>query len=256
MSISSLTGQQRASKHNYSDKHFSRVFTYKMAAKINCYRYGTNYKMTSLSRYILMMSKVAHCRPRVRPRLHVVFRSFRQVQQRNETAHQVGGVKQREDADPEAVFERVVGPGGRLQVARWWRDWRRAHHVLAHGRQVRHDDARRRQIVQTAQSTCSSASSSRLLVIGVLVWFFQLPTGRPVHRRLGLPTLHSASMSRGKGRPYSTTERRVPELIPVLGSQPARDVSRKPSGRLPLLSARPEVTLATLKRAATNSAAW
>ena len=57
---------------------------------------------------------------------------------------------------------------------------------------------------------------------------------------------------KGKGSPYSTTERRVPELIPVLGSQPAGDVSHKPGGRLPLLSARPAVTLATVKRAATN----
>ena len=38
------------------------------------------------------------------------------------------------------------------------------------------------------------------------------------------------------------TERRVPELIPVLDSQPAGDVSHKPGGRLPLLSARPSVT--------------
>jgi len=53
----------------------------------------------------------------------------------------------------------------------------------------------------------------------------------------------------GKGSPYSITEHRVLELIPVLGSQPADDVSHKPSGRLPLLSARPTVTLATLKRA-------
>jgi len=52
------------------------------------------------------------------------------------------------------------------------------------------------------------------------------------------------------------TERRVPELIPVLGSQPADDVGHKPGGRLPLLSARPAVTLTTLKRAATNFAAW
>jgi len=44
----------------------------------------------------------------------------------------------------------------------------------------------------------------------------------------------------------------VPELIPVLGSQPAGDVSHKPGSRLPLLSARPAVTLATLKRAATR----
>ena len=59
-----------------------------------------------------------------------------------------------------------------------------------------------------------------------------------------------------KGSPYSITERRVPELIPVLGSQPARDMSHKPGGRLPLLSARPAVTLTTLKRAAINCAAW
>ena len=44
-------------------------------------------------------------------------------------------------------------------------------------------------------------------------------------------------MVKGKGSPYSITERRVPELIPVLGSQPAGDVSHKPCGRLPLLSA-------------------
>ena len=61
---------------------------------------------------------------------------------------------------------------------------------------------------------------------------------------------------KGKGSSYSITERRVPELIPVLGSQPAGDVSHKPSSRLPLLSARPAVTPATLKRAATNFAAW
>jgi len=53
---------------------------------------------------------------------------------------------------------------------------------------------------------------------------------------------------KGKGSPYSITERRVLELITVLGSQPAGDVSHKPGGRLPLISARP----ATLKRAATN----
>jgi len=61
---------------------------------------------------------------------------------------------------------------------------------------------------------------------------------------------------KGKGSPYSITECRVPELIPVLGSQPAGDVSHKPSGRLVLLSARPAVTSATLRRAANNFAAW
>ena len=67
-------------------------------------------------------------------------------------------------------------------------------------------------------------------------------------------------IKKGKGSPYSITERRVPKLIPVLGSQPAGDVSHKPDGRLPLLSARPAVTPATLpatlKRAATNFAVW
>jgi len=47
---------------------------------------------------------------------------------------------------------------------------------------------------------------------------------------------------KGKGSPNSLTERRVPRLIPVLGSQPACDVSHKSDGRLPLLSARPAVT--------------
>ena len=56
-------------------------------------------------------------------------------------------------------------------------------------------------------------------------------------------------LKKGKGSPYSITERRV------LGSQPAGDVSHKPGGRLPLLSARPAFTLATIKRAATNFAA-
>ena len=59
-----------------------------------------------------------------------------------------------------------------------------------------------------------------------------------------------------KGSPYLITERRVLELILVLGSQPAGDVSHKPRSRLPLLSARPAVTLATLQRSATSFAAW
>ena len=74
------------------------------------------------------------------------------------------------------------------------------------------------------------------------------------------PALYSSCthrpINKGKGCPYSITERRVPELIPVLGSQLAGDASHKPGGRLPLLSARPAVTPATLKRAATSFAAW
>jgi len=61
---------------------------------------------------------------------------------------------------------------------------------------------------------------------------------------------------KGKGSPYLITKHMVPELIPVLGSQPAGDVSHKPGSRLPLLSATPAVTPATLKRAATSFAAW
>jgi len=61
---------------------------------------------------------------------------------------------------------------------------------------------------------------------------------------------------KGKGSQYSITEHEVLELIPVLGSQPAGDVSHKPGSRLSLLSARPAVTLTTLQRAATSFAAW
>jgi len=56
--------------------------------------------------------------------------------------------------------------------------------------------------------------------------------------------------------PYSTAKHRVPELIPILGSRPAGDVSHKPGNKLPLHSIRPTVTLATLKSAATSFAAW
>ena len=63
-------------------------------------------------------------------------------------------------------------------------------------------------------------------------------------RQTGIKTRSSqyGGEVKGKGSPYSITERRVPELIPVLGSQPAGGVSHKPGGRLPVLSARPEVT--------------
>ena len=75
-------------------------------------------------------------------------------------------------------------------------------------------------------------------------------------QRQTTPRGHNFMLLKGKVSPYSITERRVPELIPVLGSQPAGDVNHKPEGRMPQLSARPAVTPATLKRAATNFAAW
>ena len=55
------------------------------------------------------------------------------------------------------------------------------------------------------------------------------------------PSLHlrrsTSLVENSKGSTYSITERRVPEVIPVL----AGDVSHKPGGGLPLLSARPAV---------------
>ena len=42
------------------------------------------------------------------------------------------------------------------------------------------------------------------------------------------PTNNICCVKGKKGSPYSITERRVPELIPVFGSQPAGDVSHKP----------------------------
>ena len=61
-----------------------------------------------------------------------------------------------------------------------------------------------------------------------------------LYRRVELT--HIRMTKKGKASPYSITERRVPELIPVLGSQPAGDVNHKPGGRLPLLSARHAVS--------------
>jgi len=82
-------------------------------------------------------------------------------------------------------------------------------------------------------------------------------SGQNSHSRTPLQ-FSQVHVKKGKGSPYSIrpTERRVPELIPVLGSQPAGGVSHKPGGRLPLLSDGPTATLATLKRAATNFALW
>jgi len=66
---------------------------------------------------------------------------------------------------------------------------------------------------------------------------------------LHLCTLGQLRDGKIKSSPYSITERRVPELVSVLGSQPAGDVNHKPGGRLPQLSARPAVTPTTLKSA-------
>ena len=59
------------------------------------------------------------------------------------------------------------------------------------------------------------------------------PMGRSLLKRTR-PITDTASK---KGSPYSITERRVPELIPVLGSQPSGDVCHIPGYRLPFRQA-------------------
>ena len=73
------------------------------------------------------------------------------------------------------------------------------------------------------------------------------PSCRPTNGIKVLKTKATDIHVRKKGSLYSITERRVPELVLVLGGQPAGDVSHKPGGRLPLLSARHAVTPAPLR---------
>ena len=63
--------------------------------------------------------------------------------------------------------------------------------------------------------------------------FIITPHGSIYKCRYNIHSIHL--LKKGKGGPYSSTEHRVPKLIPVLGSRPAGDVSHKPGGRLPLL---------------------
>jgi len=133
----------------------------------------------------------------------------------------------------------------------------------------------RRHHVATLQPTAApkSATASHTPVMVIKFFTKQLTsnnTGTLVMLTCKLVTLRVSNCHtiKGKGSSYSITECRVPELIPVLGSQhagfmghePGRltmsHMSHKPGSRLPLLSARPTVTLTTLKRAATNFAAW
>jgi len=86
--------------------------------------------------------------------------------------------------------------------------------------------------------------------------FSHFSTARTRDQQTDRQTMLQRYNKKRKGSSYSFTEHRVPELIPVLGGQPAGDVNHKPHSRLLLLSARPAVTPATLKRAATNFAAW
>ena len=107
----------------------------------------------------------------------------------------------------------------------------------------------------SSSSVSGSAGHLTLSASGVLK-LRDLDSGQITSARVSSEMLSDATGKKGKRSPYSITRRRISELIPVLGSQPAGDVSHKPGGRLPLLSARPAVTFATIKRAATNFAAW
>jgi len=71
----------------------------------------------------------------------------------------------------------------------------------------------------------------------------KLPIGKILSSNMSHKGMDSTQCKKGTGSPYSITELRVLELIPVLDSQPAGDVSHTPGGRQPLLSARPTVQL-------------
>jgi len=53
-----------------------------------------------------------------------------------------------------------------------------------------------------------------------------------------LRAVNIALEQKSKGSPYSIAERRVLELVSVLGSQPAGDVSHKPGGRQLVINVR------------------
>jgi len=88
------------------------------------------------------------------------------------------------------------------------------------------------------------------------VWFIDVDVGACGQRLSFGIGLNDHNLNSGCCRKVKVADTRlpslgfpelIPELIPVLGSQPAGDVSHKPGGSLPLLSARPAVTLATLR---------
>jgi len=109
--------------------------------------------------------------------------------------------------------------------------------------------------VRKMQVNANFQSDKKSLILHKLVWCIFKWGGQVDYRLVYSEITKIIRSKKSKGSQYSIAERRVPELIPVLGSQPAGDVSHRPGGRLPLLSARPAVTLATLKRAANNFAA-
>ena len=84
----------------------------------------------------------------------------------------------------------------------------------------------------------------------VLILVLRLGSKVQVEIRRSGPALGLKFFSSKKGSPYSTAEHRVPELIPVLGSQPAGDVSHKPAITVRQACSYPR------NSAATNFTAW
>ena len=87
-----------------------------------------------------------------------------------------------------------------------------------------------------APSADARSTSVEPRALALWAWLVQRSTLYPpqLHRISSLwrPFAMHGRLKKGKGSPYLITERRVPELIPVLGSQPAVEVSHKPGGRL------------------------
>ena len=86
-----------------------------------------------------------------------------------------------------------------------------------------------------------------------MCWCRHVRQGQGAYLTILIDRSCNACRQHAGGSPYSIANRRIPELIPVLGSQPAGDMSHKPGGRLPLFFTRPAVTLSILKRATTSS---
>ena len=107
---------------------------------------------------------------------------------------------------------------------------------------------------RSARQRVEATNRSRMLVIGNDSVHIRTAEGQgptlPTNRGPSTKPFifyFSPMTLKSKVSSYSITDRRVPELIIVLGSQPASDVSHKPGGRMPLLSTRPAVTLLTHK---------
>ena len=108
-----------------------------------------------------------------------------------------------------------------------------------------------RQILKCRHFTIHGSYSSQPVIVLLCESVYMKHCGW-VLQKYGTKAL-ALQQVKGKGNPYLITKRRVPELIPVCGSQPAGDESHKPGSWLPLLSTKPAVPLTTLRRAAATN---